>query len=291
MVQSMTGYGAGSVASENYKVTVELKSLNSKYIEINMKLPRTYMQEEMGIRNLITKTLGRGKINAVLNVDVLNPEKHRLQINRPLVEAYAATLEALRTDLGLNDQTSLEYLLSLPDALSGEADKADTEEWQLIEQAFREAVKKLKISRSKEGAALEKDMRSHNANIRTQLEIVRELQPRRMDNIRNKINNSLQEVRDRAQLDGNRYEQELIYYIEKFDINEEMVRLNKHLEYFDQTLNDAHGNGKKLGFISQEMGREINTIGSKANDAEIQKSVVTMKEELEKIKEQVLNVV
>lgn len=291
MVHSMTGYGSAKMESENYKVSVELKSLNSKYIEINMKLPRTYMHQEMSIRNVLTKLLERGKVNAVMTVEVLNPNKHRLRINESLVTAYAAELDQLRQKLDLQSEIDMEFLLSLPDAVKADDNEADPEEWKLIDDAFHEAAKRLIESRAKEGKALEADLRNCSEGIAAQLEEIRALLPVRLENIRSRLSTAIQEVRDRAQVDGNRYEQELIYYIEKLDINEEMVRLVKHLDFFEQTLASDKRNGKKLGFIAQEMGREINTIGSKANHAGIQVYVVRMKEDLEKIKEQVLNIV
>ncbi|MEM7037826.1 MAG: YicC/YloC family endoribonuclease, partial [Bacteroidota bacterium] len=204
MIQSMTGYGSSTLTSDNYKVTVELKSLNSKYIEINMKLPRTYMRHELVVRNMLTKSLGRGKINALLNLEVMNPDRHKLNINRPLVEAYTKTLEDLRRDLGLNDQVTLEYLLALPDAISTDTEENDPEEWEMIERAFREATEKLVVSRKKEGTALEEDLRGRNTSIAAQLEKIKVLLPERTEGIRARVNNSLAEVRDRAQVDGNR---------------------------------------------------------------------------------------
>ncbi|MEM0998730.1 MAG: YicC/YloC family endoribonuclease [Bacteroidota bacterium] len=291
MILSMTGYGSATATSDNYKVTVELKSLNSKYVEINIKLPRNYIKEEMNLRNLLTKSLQRGKINVLLNVEILNPEKQRLRINVPLVTSYANELEALRLNLGLEQQVDLEYLLSLPDAVRMDGGEGDPEEWELIDQAFRQATQALIRSRTEEGKALAQDMLSSNEVIAEQLVEVRKLLPQRIENIRSRVLSSLQEVKDRVQMDGNRFEQEILYYIEKLDINEEMVRLEKHIAYFRQTLAEPRSHGKKLGFISQEMGREINTIGSKANDADIQVFVVKMKEALEQIKEQVQNVV
>jgi len=291
MVQSMTGYGSHTISSENYKVTVELKSLNSKYIEINMKLPRTYIQHEMTLRNHMTQQLKRGKVNAILDVEVLNPEKQKFRINKDLVKSYAADLKSLHDDLGLTNGVNLEYLLGLPDSIRTDNDGDDPEEWSLIEICFQHATKSLSESRHKEGKALERDLRIRADLIMRQLEQIRERIPARIEAIRSRVLSSLNEIQDRVNIDGNRFEQELIYYIEKLDINEEMVRLKKHLQYFEQTLSEDFSNGKKLGFISQEMGREINTIGSKANDADIQVYVVKMKEELEKIKEQVLNIV
>jgi uncharacterized protein (TIGR00255 family) len=291
MVQSMTGYGAATFSSENYKATVELKSLNSKFAEINLRLPRTYMQQEIVIRNLLTQALQRGKINGVLTLEVLNPDKLKLRINRPLVHAYVRELDALRHELGLSQPLELEYILNLPDALATDGDDADPEEMDLVMRAFAVATERMLASRNEEGKALEADMRNCGHNIGLELAKIADYLPERLENIRARLNNSLQEVKERSQMDGNRYEQELIYYIEKLDVNEEMVRLAKHLEYFEKTLAEKESNGKKLGFILQELGREINTIGSKANHAGIQVMVVKMKEELERIKEQVLNIV
>lgn len=291
MILSMTGYGSSTISSENYKVTVELKSLNSKYVEINVKLPRNYIQQEINLRNALTKKLKRGKINALLNVEVLNPDKQSLRVNTPLVESYMSELETLRKKLGMENQVSMDFLLGLPDAIRAENDENDPEEWNLIEQAFGEATEKLIQSRTAEGKVLDADMKSSNQVIAAQLEEIRKLLPQRIEHIRSRVLASLQEVKDRVQMDGNRFEQEMLYYIEKLDINEEMVRLEKHIEFLEKTLNEPNSNGKKLGFIAQEMGREINTIGSKANDADIQTFVVKMKEALEQIKEQVLNAV
>ena len=287
----MTGYGSSTVSSNNYKVTVELKSLNSKYVEINVKLPRNYIQQEMNVRNSLTRKLVRGKINVLLNVEVLNPDKKSLRVNTPLVESYMEELEGLRKKLGLENQVSMEYLLGLPEAIRSETDENDPEEWSLIEKAMGEATVNLIQSRTAEGKVLDADMKSSNQVIAEQLKQVRELLPQRIENIRSRILAALQEVKDRVQMDSNRFEQELLYYIEKLDINEEMVRLEKHIEYLGKTLDEPKSNGKKLGFIAQEMGREINTLGSKANNADIQVFVVKMKEALEQIKEQVLNVV
>lgn len=287
----MTGYGAASLTSENYKVSVELKSLNSKFLEINMKMPRSYMQEELMIRNMLTAALERGKVNVNLTVEVLNPDKHKLRINTALIQAYARDLEKLRADLGLTSGVSLEYILALPDAMTPENTDGDPEEWNMIEQCFKEATHLLNESRTSEGAALAEDLRLRNDNIGRLLAEVGKLLPGRYDAMRARIENTLSDLRDRVGNNEDRFEQELIFYLEKLDINEEMVRLEQHVNYFAQALNEPASNGKKLGFISQEMGREINTIGSKANDATIQVLVVQMKEDLERIKEQVQNIV
>ncbi len=291
MIQSMTGYGASSLSSDNYKVSVELKSLNSKFLEINMKLPRSYMQEELVLRNMLTAALERGKINVNLNVEVLNPDKHQLRLNRPLIQAYARDLDKVREDLGLQYGVSLEYILSLPDALTPESTDGDPEEWNMIDQCFRDATRLLNESRAAEGAALAEDLRLRNENIGHLLIEVGKLLPGRYDAMRSRIEGAMAEVQSKVGNNADRFEQELIFYLEKLDINEEMVRLEQHVNYFRLALEEAVSNGKKLGFISQEMGREINTIGSKANDATMQVLVVQMKEDLERIKEQVLNIV
>ena len=290
MIQSMTGYGSATLSSENYKVTVELKSLNSKFLEINMKIPRSYMQNELALRNFLTQHLGRGKINAALTVEVLNPAKSSLKINRSLVSAYAAELTQLAEEVGLKNDISLEYILSLPDTMLSDSSEGDPEEWKLIELCFQNGVRQLVESRAEEGKALERDLRIRCELIESNLEEIIKVMPQRIENARTRILQSLNDLQDSFNIDSNRFEQELIYYIEKMDINEEVVRLRKHLQYFISTVDEEESNGKKLGFISQEMGREINTIGSKANDADLQVFVVKMKEELEKIKEQILNI-
>jgi uncharacterized protein (TIGR00255 family) len=291
MIQSMTGYGAASLSSDNYKVSVELKSLNSKFMEINMKLPRSYMQEELLIRNMLTAALERGKVNINLSIEILNPDKHKLRLNRPLIQAYARDLEKLKEDMGLTTGVSLEYILALPDAMTPESADGDPEEWNMIEQCFREAIHLLNESRGSEGAALAEDLRLRNENIGRLLGEVGAILPSRYEAMRNRVEAVLADIKEKVGNNADRFEQELIFYLEKLDINEEMVRLEQHINYFTQALNEPVSNGKKLGFISQEMGREINTIGSKANDATIQVLVVQMKEDLERIKEQVLNIV
>lgn len=291
MIQSMTGYGAASLSSDNYKVSVELKSLNSKFLEVNMKLPRSYMQEELVLRNMLNAALERGKINVNLNIEVLNPDKHQLRLNRPLIQAYARDLDQLRHDLGLAAGVSLEYILALPDAMTPESTDGDPEEWTMIESCFKEATRLLNESRRSEGDALAEDLRLRNENISRLLAEVELLLPARYDAMRARIENVMAEIQSKVNNHADRFEQELIFYLEKLDINEETVRLAQHVNFFRNELASDVSNGKKLGFISQEMGREINTIGSKANDANIQILVVQMKEDLERIKEQVLNIV
>lgn len=286
----MTGYGAGIKSSENYKVTVELKSLNSKFLELAMKVPRAYMGYEHKLRNLLTEQIKRGKVNVVVEVEVLNPAKRNLNINTALVNSYLQELSALKDSLGISQAIDLQFLMSLPDVLPTENTAQDSEEWELIQAAFTEACTQLSASRTEEGVALEQDMRLHRDIIEAQLIAIETLVPERMAHYRNRLEAAIGEIRDRVTIDQNRFEQEIIFYLDKLDINEEIVRLRQHMLYFDDILKKDDDQGKKLGFVAQEMGREINTIGSKANFAAMQRHVVVMKNELDKIKEQSLNV-
>lgn len=292
MIQSMTGYGAATCSSENYRVTVELKSLNSKFLEATIKLPRSYMKYEHKVRNMLTQRLVRGKVMMVFNVEVLSAEKRTLNINRALAKKYVEELQEIGEFLEVQDRISWSLLLELPEVIPTDLDQADPEEWALFEEALEAACGQLEQSRNDEGKALEDDLIQCVGAIRANLTEIEELAPLRAETIRQRLEQSLEDIRHKVEdLDKNRYEQELIYYLEKLDINEEIVRLSQHLNYFNEMRGNETSNGKQLQFISQEMGREINTIGSKANDAQIQRHVIQMKNELEKIKEQVLNVV
>jgi uncharacterized protein (TIGR00255 family) len=292
MIQSMTGYGAATCSSENFRVTVELKSLNSKFLEATIKLPRSYMKYEHKVRNMLTQRLVRGKVMMVFNVEVLSAEKRTLNINRALAKKYVEELQEIGEFLEVEDQISWSLLLELPEVIPTDLDQADPEEWALFEEALEAACGQLEQSRNDEGKALEEDLIQCVGAIRANLTEIEELAPLRAETIRQRLEQSLEDIRHKVEdLDKNRYEQELIYYLEKLDINEEIVRLSQHLNYFNEMRGNETSNGKQLQFISQEMGREINTIGSKANDAQIQRRVIQMKNELEKIKEQVLNVV
>ncbi|MEM8891838.1 MAG: YicC/YloC family endoribonuclease [Bacteroidota bacterium] len=292
MLQSMTGYGSSTQSSQNYSVTIELKSLNSKYLELVMKLPKVYVKYEHKLRNILSKRLGRGKVLVLLNVDVLNPDKQPIKINRALIKGYLTEFQSVANELGMKEDISLEFLLGLPEVIPTESENEDPEEWELIEKALAEAIERMIESRVEEGKSLSADLDNRVKGIRTELEIIKDLAPKRMDTIRERLDKSLDEIRSKvADLDKNRFEQELIFYMEKQDINEEIVRLTQHLNFFEEMQALNKSNGKKLQFISQEMGREINTIGSKANNADLQRHVVRMKDELEKIKEQVLNAV
>ncbi|MEZ4684661.1 MAG: YicC/YloC family endoribonuclease [Bacteroidia bacterium] len=291
MILSMTGYGSGSASSANYNITVELKSLNNRYLELGLKLSRVYLKYEHQLRSLLSKELERGKVTFFMTVEVLNPEKRALNINRVLASAYLEELREVQQELDLPGELDLPYLLTLPEVIPTENADPDPEEWELIRAATRVAIRELTASRAQEGEALKRDLLERSQAIREGLEKVVTLAPLRLQRVRERVLSSIEDIRSRTEYDPNRFEQELVYYIEKLDINEEIVRLSQHLEYFEQEVKSPESTGKKLNFISQEMGREINTIGSKANDAEIQRSVVGMKDELDKIKEQVLNIV
>ncbi|MEM6346299.1 MAG: YicC/YloC family endoribonuclease [Bacteroidota bacterium] len=292
MIISMTGYGSATRSSDNYKVTVELKSLNSKYLEATMKLSRAYLKYEHKLRNILTRELVRGKVMVILNVEILKADKRTLNINRALAQKYVTELREISTELGINGDISWSMLMELPEVIPTDQEIADPEEWALIEDAVRGACKELTKSRTVEGEALDRDLMARVAAIQSNLDEIKELAPKRLENVRSRIDQALDDIRHKVEdLDKNRFEQEIIYYLEKLDINEEIVRLSQHLTYFSEMRGNDKSNGKQLQFIGQEMGREINTIGSKANDPQIQRRVVRMKDELEKIKEQVLNVV
>lgn len=287
----MTGYGASVKSSANYKITVELKSLNSKYMELNLRLPRVYMKYENEIRNLLSRKLVRGKVVALINIEILSEGTRSLNINRALLKSYIDELNRIKSDFSIGGEIDLPFLVTLPEVIPSEILQEDEEEWNLIRSAMEEATGKLVQSRKDEGQALAKDLIDRQSAITEALEGIKVLAPRRLENVRSRIDKALDEIRNKVmEFDTNRYEQEIVFYLEKMDINEEIVRLDQHLKYFAELSSKKNSNGKKLQFLSQEMGREINTIGSKANDAEIQRLVVTMKDELEKIKEQVLNI-
>jgi len=291
MILSMTGYGSATSESANYKVTVELKSLNNKYFELSLRVPRMYMQYEHKVRQLLGKLLQRGKVSMFLNVEVINPEKRSLNINRILAAAYLKEINDVRSELNIKQEVDLPFLLGLPEIVPVESAEPDPEEWELIQQATRAAAEKLTASRKDEGEALARDLNNRIQAITTNLQEVETRAPQRVDQVRERLMSTLTDIKNRVDFDPNRFEQELVFYIEKLDINEEIVRLRQHLTYFNQMKESPDSNGKKLNFIAQEMGREINTIGSKAQNADIQRFVVSMKDELDKIKEQVLNIV
>jgi uncharacterized protein (TIGR00255 family) len=285
MILSMTGFGKAILQLPNKKITVELKSLNSKGLDLNVRTPSVYREMELQIRNTIAQKLERGKIDFSLYIEVTGEETSS-KINVPIVKGYINQMKAV---LANADETELmKMAVRMPDALKTEREELNKDEWATIEKVINEALENIVNFRKDEGASLEKEFQLRIGNIRSYMEQALILDPERVQNIKDRLFHAIEELK--TTIDENRFEQELIYYLEKLDITEEKVRLTNHLDYFIETMNNEGGLGRKLGFITQEMGREINTMGSKSNHAEMQKLVVMMKDELEKIKEQVLNV-
>ncbi len=290
MLLSMTGFGKAIVELQNKKITVEIKSLNSKQLDLSLRVPSLLREKEMEMRNTISRRLERGKVEATVYVETLQGES-ALQFNMPLLQAYKQQIEEMASSLNLPlpaDWYSL--LLRFPDTMKNESSTAgDSLDFEAAAKALSEAIDALMQYRATEGAKLQEFFAQRITNIRNLLSEVGKYEVERVDKIRTRITDNLAAL-PQVEYDRARLEQEMIFYIEKLDVNEEKQRLTQHLNYFMETLAGTHGQGKKLGFISQEMGREINTLGSKSNHADMQKLVVRMKDELEQIKEQVLNV-
>ena len=284
MIHSMTGYGKSVLQLPNKTISIEIKSLNSKSLDLNMRMPSMYRSIELDLRKLIASKLNRGKVDFSLFFES-SGEVTPANVNPTVVNKYIEQLEGLVTG---NKMDLLQMAIKMPDAISTEREDIDESEWADIQNGVLNALENLRAYRMEEGNVLELDFTKRISHISNLLEQVLEIDPERITNVRERLHKGVSELKEKY--DENRFEQELVYYIEKFDITEEKVRLQNHLEYFTKTLNSDNSNGKKLGFISQEIGREINTIGSKANFAPMQKLVVQMKDELEKIKEQLLNV-
>ena len=281
----MTGFGKASLQLSTKKITVEVKSLNSKGLDLNTRMPSVYRENELALRNLLALKLERGKVDFSLYVEVTG-EDTSSKINAPIVKAYMAQLKTILPDA--DDTELMKMAIRMPDTMKTEREEIDENEWKQIQIVIDEAIENMLSFRKSEGASLEKEFTLRIENIRSYMNQALVLDPERVTNIKERLQTAIDELK--VNVDTNRFEQELIYYLEKLDITEEKVRLTNHLDYFLQTLNGSEANGRKLGFITQEMGREINTMGSKSNHAEMQKLVVMMKDELEKIKEQVLNV-
>ncbi|NJX16778.1 YicC/YloC family endoribonuclease [Tamlana crocina] len=284
MIYSMTGYGKSVLQLPTKKITIELKSLNSKNLDLNARMPSVYREKELTIRKKLANKLVRGKIDFSIYVEA-TAEDTSSQINTPAVKQYMAQLKEV---VDANELDLLKMAIRFPDALNTVREEIDENEWQAIETAVDNATEDLINHRLNEGKVLEQDFNERVIAIDSILEQVIAMDPERVKGVRERLLKGVEELKEKY--DENRFEQELVYYIEKFDITEEKVRLKNHLNYFTESINSKDSNGKKLGFISQEMGREINTIGSKSNYAPMQQLVVQMKDELEKIKEQLLNV-
>ena len=286
----MTGFGKTSAEISGKKVTIEIRSLNSKSLDLNTRLPWLYREKETEIRNIINQKLDRGKIDLTISFDVLDIENVPV-INNDVVKTYYEQIKDIAGELDIkSDEQILSTILRLPDVFKTEKPDLSEEEWQMIKEKIIESAEQLDNFRIEEGSSIESDMKGCTNRILTLLTEIENFEEERITRIRNRLNNLLEENIATENIDKNRFEQELIFYLEKIDINEEKVRLKKHCDYFLEKTNTDPPNGKILNFITQEIGREINTIGSKANDASIQKIVVMMKDELEKIKEHILNV-
>ena len=286
----MTGYGKAAVAYKNKKINVEVKSLNSKALDLSTRIAPLYREKEMEMRQMIAAALERGKVDFAVWIEKdegIDPTP----INGALVENYYRQIVELQKRIGfeIDDDSILPTLMRMPDVLTKtEVEKLEDEEWTVVKGCIETALKNIVDFRTQEGAALEKKFNEKIDNIERLMHDIEPYEKSRVEKIRQRITDGLKQIPD-VEYDKNRLEQELIYYIEKLDISEEKQRLANHLNYFRETMRDGHGQGKKLGFIAQEMGREINTTGSKSNQAEMQNIVVMMKDELEQIKEQVLN--
>jgi len=286
----MTGYGCGARDNHKVKYTVEIKSLNSKFLELTLRLPKAFSDKELTLRSECTRLIERGKVNITVTVEYVDQTAAAATINTELLKNYFRQLEAVANELGTNRGNLFELALNMPEVISHNEEEADEEEAALLLNAFQEAVTQLNEFRKDEGVVLKQDLSTRTQDILRLLTEVEAVETDRIPLIRDRISQYMDETVGKENVDMNRFEQELIFYIDKLDITEEKVRLRSHCNYFLQALDAADANGKKLGFISQEMGREINTLGSKANHAGIQQIVIRMKEELEKIKEQLLNV-
>lgn len=284
MIQSMTGFGKHVVQLPSKKITIEIKSLNSKSLDLNARMPSAYREKELELRKTIANGLERGKIDFSLFIETTGTDATS-KINEDVVKQYMQQLEQIA---GGDDLKLLEMALRLPDAMKTEREEIDVEEYKAIQDTLTIALQEINTFRTEEGAVLEQDFKQRIASLESLLTQVIAIDPDRQTAVRERLDKAVTDLK--TEVDQNRFEQELIYYLEKYDITEEKVRLANHLSYFTTTINSADSNGKKLGFISQEIGREINTIGSKANFAPMQQLVVQMKDELEKIKEQMLNV-
>ena len=288
MLQSMTGFGKASGQFQNKKITIELKSLNSKNIDIYARIPNEYKQFEIEIRKIIGLALDRGKVECTISVES-NGELNDNLINKNLVSAYYKQIKNIADELNLSTDNILPVLMKMPDVFSAPQIEVSKEEWETIKSILDEALINIKTFRIKEGSFLQKEFTDRINAIKNAFAKIPSFEKERIDGIKTRIENNLIEFVGGEKVDKNRFEQELIYYIEKIDIAEEKHRLQNNLDFFIETLNEDHSQGKKLGFIVQEIGREINTLGSKSYHSGMQKLVVEMKDELEKIKEQILN--
>jgi uncharacterized protein (TIGR00255 family) len=286
----MTGFGKTEFELGNKKYTLEIKSLNSKQLDINTRIPALYRQKDIEIRRLMSEMLTRGKVDFALYLDNLGSES-TTKINSAIIKDYYSQLSDVHRELGLEVNESIMHsIMRLPDTVKMTYEELDESEWLIVRENLIKTLEELNRFRDQEGLALQADIEGSIKNILDLLVQAEPFENQRMENVKTKIMDSLNELQLNGSIDKNRFEQELIYYMEKLDINEEKVRLTNHCSYFTETMAEEEPSGRKLGFIAQEIGREINTLGSKANESNLQRIVVQMKDSLEKIKEQVLNV-
>lgn len=291
MIKSMTGFGQSSADDGKVQISVEIKSLNSKFFDLGLKLPRKFSDKEVEVRNLLSEKLERGKVSVTIDYQRVGSAELKQTYNPVLFAAYFSELKKLADSVHVSSTDLFSLAVNSPDVIQNKlSDVPDEEEWATVKHQLIQAITKCDDFRKTEGKSLELKLKEYGESIMTQLSKVDVLDPKRVTRIRERLKGNVVTFLGEEGYDANRLEQEIIFYIEKLDINEEKVRLKTHLDYYLQIIKEPNSNGKKLGFIAQEIGREINTIGSKANDAEIQKHVVVMKEELEKIKEQLNNV-
>ncbi|MGI6717856.1 MAG: YicC/YloC family endoribonuclease [Bacteroidales bacterium] len=289
MILSMTGYGKSSSFFNGKKISVEIKSLNSKQLDLSIKLPVIYREKEFEFRKIVGLEVVRGKVEILVSLET-DINKKEVNLNKEVIKKYYNSLVDVEKDLNISDKTDyLAVIMKLPDVIMAKEEEVSEEEWNCVFNCLNDALIEFNKFRKQEGEALFNDFSARINNIIENLNKIREFEDERIENIRSKINLELNSLKD-IDIDKNRFEQEIIYYLEKLDITEEKVRLKNHCDYFLEVLNESENQGKQLNFISQEIGREINTIGSKANDYGVQHLVVLMKDELEKIKEQIANV-
>ncbi len=291
MIRSMTGFGSASVQVGNKTILAEIKSVNSKFFDLSLRLPSVFREKELEIRTELNRTIERGKVECTVSIE--SPEEQRrATFNIELLKAYHEELKTVQQALNLKETPELlRTLLNMPDVMVTEKNGLSEEDWKALQQALQGATKAFDVFRQKEGSTLKVDLEQRVVAIRDNMVRLEPFEKSRIEQVRKKLQTSLEEFVQVSEIDRNRFEQELIYYLEKLDITEEKVRLKSHCDFFLKTMNEEVSSGKKLSFIAQEIGREINTIGSKSNDAAMQKIVVDMKDDLEKVKEQVLNII
>jgi uncharacterized protein (TIGR00255 family) len=289
MLKSMTGFGKSFCDLPNKKITVEIKTLNSKQMDVNAKLPVFYREKETEVRTILTSRLERGKVDMYINIENIGGYAE-CSINRDVMKAHYSELKQIAIDLNENPADYLALIMRMPDIYNTNTEEISEEEWLALKQTIENTISKVDEFRMNEGSILAEDFNIRIALIESLLFSIEPYENIRIQSIKDKLWKNLNDMLEATKIDNNRFEQEIIYYLEKIDITEEKTRLKKHLDYFKNTMNSEKSQGKKLGFVCQEIGREINTIGSKANDVDIQQIVVQMKDELEKIKEQLMNI-